>query len=74
MESDGIKSIGVIHNFLINVEGYSPDMLMQLQDLISDFLEDLFEMKGAFVITRGIKRITDLFQINQRFLENYRNS
>lgn len=55
MANDGIKSIGVIHNFLINVEGYSPDMLMQMQDLISDFLEDLFEMKGAFVISRGIK-------------------
>ena len=29
-------------------------MLIQIQNLISDYLEDLFEMKGAFVITKGV--------------------
>ena len=47
------SNIGIVHNFLMNVRGYSSDMQLQLQTLITNVLEDLFEMKGAFVVTNG---------------------
>lgn len=66
------SNIGIVHNFLMNVEGYSSDIQMQLQTMVTNLLEDLFEIKGAFVVTSGSsetqiysKSISDFSKISE---------
>lgn len=51
----------------MNVKGYSSDIQLQLQSMITDVLEESFEMKGAFVVTLG----SDETQIYSKSIQDF---